>query len=141
MTSKKFNREQIQRCLGVLDELAHGGLSTQDFAQAQGIGYGQLRAWQSHGPRWRAQLAGATYVAPARRRPGNGAGQGTGFVQANVVDVKKPLAAHGAVATQADCPPSASVRIDCSQGVRSVVLHWPAGAPLQCAQWLKAYLA
>jgi len=23
----------------------------------------------------------------------------------------------------------------------SVVLHWPVGAPLQCAQWLKAYLA
>lgn len=134
MASKKFNREQMQHCLGVLDELAHSGLSTQDFAQAQGIGYGQLRSWLSHGPRWRAQLADPAYVASARRSPGNG----TGFVQANVGDVQKPLA-NGALATPTDSPPS--VRIDCSQGARSVVLHWPAGAPLQCAQWLKAYLA
>ncbi len=134
MASKKFNREQMQRCLDMLDELAHSGLSTQDFAQAQGIGYGQLRSWLSHGPRWRAQLADPAYIAPARRRPGNG----TGFVQANVGDVQKPVA-NGALATQTDSPPS--VRIDCSQGARSVVLHWPAGAPLQCAQWLKAYLA
>lgn len=134
MASKKFNREQMQRCLDVLDELAHSGLSAQDFAQTQGIGYGQLRGWLSHGPRWRAQLADPAYIAPARRR----SGIGTGFVQANVGDVQKPLA-NGALATQTDCPPS--VRIDCSQGARSVVLHWPAGAPLQCAQWLKAYLA
>lgn len=36
MTSKKFNREQIQRCLDVLDALARSGLSTEVFAQAQG---------------------------------------------------------------------------------------------------------
>ena len=36
MVSKKFDREQMQRCLDVLDELAHSGLSAQDFAQAQG---------------------------------------------------------------------------------------------------------
>ena len=42
MASKKFNREQTQGCLDVLDELAHSGLSTQDFAQTQGIGFGQL---------------------------------------------------------------------------------------------------
>lgn len=134
MASKKFNREQMQGCLDVLDELAHSGLSTEDFSQTQGIGYGQLRSWLSHGPRWRAQLADPAYIAPARRRPG----KGTGFVQANVGDGQKPVAS-GALATQTDCPPS--VRIDCSQGARSVVLHWPAGAPLQCAQWLKAYLA
>ena len=136
MAIKKFKREQTQRCLDVLEELAHSGLSTQDFAQTQGIGYGQLRSWLSHGPRWRAQLADPAYIAPARRRPGNG--NGTGFVQANVGDVQKPLA-NGALATPTDFPPS--VRIDCSQGARSVVLHWPVGAPLQCAQWLKAYLA
>ena len=79
MAIKKFNREQTQRCLDVLDELAHSGLSTQDFAQAQEIGYGQLRSWLSHGPRWRAQLADPAYIAPARRRPGNG--NGTGFVR------------------------------------------------------------
>ena len=34
MANKKFNREQMQRCLDVLEELAHSGLSTQKFAQA-----------------------------------------------------------------------------------------------------------
>jgi hypothetical protein len=134
MTSKKFNREQMQRCLDVLDELSQSGLSTQDFAQTQGVSYGQLRAWQSHAPRWRAQLADETYIAPARRRLANP----TGFIQVNVADGHHP-ALHAGLTVQANVPPS--VRIDCSQGARSVVLHWPTGAPLQCAQWLKAYLA
>ncbi|WP_291067219.1 IS66 family insertion sequence element accessory protein TnpB [Hydrogenophaga sp.] len=134
MTSKKFNREHMQRCLDVLDALARSGLSTEDFAQAQGLSYGQLRSWLSHGPRWRLQLADPAYVAPARRR----AGKGTGFVQVNVGDGQTP-AANAGHAAQTDGLPN--VRIDCSQGARSVVLHWPSGAPLQCAQWLKAYLA
>jgi hypothetical protein len=140
MANKKFNREQMQRCLDVLDELAHSGLSTQKFAQAQGLSYGQLRGWLAHGPRWRSQLADPAYVAPARRRSGNdnGNGKGAGFVQVNVDDGQKPLTnTHPAAQTSA----SPSVRIDCSQGARSVVVHWPTGAPLQCAQWLKAYLA
>ena len=60
MTRKKFNPELMQRCLDVLDELSQSGLSTQCFAQTQGVSYGQLRAWQSHAPRWRAQLADST---------------------------------------------------------------------------------
>ena len=134
MTSKKFSREQMQGCLAILEQLTQSGLSTQDFAQTQAVNYGQLRAWQSHAPRWRAQLADGAYVAPARSRPGTG----TGFVQANVGDVQKPIA-NGGLTFQTDSPPS--VRIDCSHGARSVVLHWPSEAPLQCAQWLKAYLA
>jgi hypothetical protein len=134
MTSKKFNREQMQRCLDVLDELSQSGLSTQDFAQTQGVSYGQLRAWQSHAPRWRAQLADATYVAPARCKPASR----TRFIQVKVADGHKP-ATHVGQTNKASVSPS--VRIDCSQGARSVVLHWPSEAPLQCAQWLKAYLA
>lgn len=84
MTSKKFNREQMQRCLDVLDQLAQSGLSTQDFAQTQGVSYGQLRAWQSHAPRWRAQLADPAYVAPARRKPANR----TRFIHAYPVDTQ-----------------------------------------------------
>src|SRR5450830_417789 len=74
MTSKKFNREQMQGCLVILDQLSQSGLSTQDFAQTQGVSYGQLRAWQSHAPRWRAQLADPAYVAPARRKPASRTG-------------------------------------------------------------------
>jgi hypothetical protein len=141
MASKKFNREQMQRCLGVLEALVQSGLSTQDFAQTQRVTYAQLRAWQSHAPRWRGQLADASYEAPARRRPGTG--NGIGFIQAKVGDVKKSVAngalSHKTLTGQTD--PWPGVRIDCSQGPRSVVLHWPSEAPVQCAQWLKAYLA
>ena len=136
MTSKKFNREQMQRCLDVLDESSQSGLSAQDFAQTQGVSYGQLRAWQSHATRWRAQLADAPYVAPARRKPASR----TGFIQIKVADGHKP-ATLGLTGLSAQTSVSPSVRIDCSQGARSVVLHWPLEAPLQCAQWLKAYLA
>ena len=39
-------------------------------------------------------------------------------------------------------PPNASqVQIICTQGQRSAVVNWPSTAPLECAQWLKAYLA
>ena len=134
MTSKKLNRVQMQRCLDVLDELSQSGLSTQDFAQTQGVSYGQLRAWQSHAPRWRAQLADPAYIAPARRK----AASRTGFIQVKVAAEHKP-ATPSSPMNQARVSPS--VRIDCSQGARSVVLHWPSEAPVQCAQWLKAYLA
>lgn len=60
MTNKKFNWEQKQRCLDVVDQLTQSGLSTQDFSQIQGMSYRQLRAWKSHALRWRAQLANAT---------------------------------------------------------------------------------
>lgn len=134
MTSKKFNREQMQRCLDVLEQLSQSGMSTQDFAQTQGVSYGQLRAWQSHAPRWRAQLADPAYVAPARRKPASRAR----FIQVKVAS-ERPPATPADVSAQTRVTPS--VRIDCSQGARSVVLHWPSEAPVQCAQWLKAYLA
>ncbi len=134
MTSKKFNREQTQRCLDVLEQLAQSGLSTQDFAQAHGVSYGQLRAWQSHAPRWRAQLQDLAYVAPARRKSTNR----NGFIQVKAVNTHQPAPPAGLVCATHALP---SVRIDCSQGARSIVLHWPAEAALQCAQWLKAYLA
>lgn len=134
MASKKFNREQMQHCVGVLDELAKSGLSTQDFAQAQGVSFGQLRAWQSHAPRWREQLADSTCPAPARCQPTKRAG----FVQVKAADPHPPTHPAQRLAMTEGW---ASVRIDCSQGARSVVLHWPSEAPVQCAQWLKAYLA
>ena len=134
MTNKKFNREQKQRCLDVLEQLTQSGLRTQEFAQIQGMSYRQLRAWQSHAPRWRAQLADATPVTPARRKPASQ----TRFIQVKVAGEHQP-APLADLMDQARVSPS--VRIDCSQGARSVVLHWPLDAPLQCAQWLKAYLS
>jgi hypothetical protein len=126
MTNKKtkqFNCEQIQHCLTIIDQLKPSGLSTQEFAITQGLSYGQIRAWQSQAPRWRAKLTESVTTSPARRK----LAKPPGFVQVKVAD---------------DCAPVLpSIRIDCSQGPRSVVLHWPSEAPVQCAQWLKAYLA
>jgi hypothetical protein len=82
------------------------------------VSYGQLCAWQSHAPRWRAQLADPTYVAPVRRKPVPQAQ----FIQVKVVSAPQP-APLANLATQANVSPS--VRIDCSQGERRVVLHWP----------------
>lgn len=127
MTNKKtkqFNREQIQHCLTIIDQLKPSGLSTLEFAKTQGLTYGQIRAWQSQAPRWRAKLSNSATIAPARRRLANP----TRFVQVKVVDVE-----------QARVLPT--IRIDCSQGARSVILHWPLEASVQCAQWLKTYLA
>ena len=38
-------------------------------------------------------------------------------------------------------PNPAPVQILCTHGQRSALVNWPTGAPLECAQWLKAYLA
>ena len=122
--TKQFNREQIQHCLAIIDQLKPSGLSTLEFAKTQGLSYGQIRAWQSQAPRWRAKLSDDATTAPARRRLATP----TRFVQVKVIDGE-----------QARVLPS--IRIDCSQGARSVVLHWPLEASVQCAQWLKSYLA
>lgn len=127
MTNKKtkqFNREQIQHCLTIIDQLKPSGLSTLEFAKTQGLTYGQIRAWQSQAPRWRAKLSNSATIAPARRRLANP----TRFVQVKVVDVEQTRVLP-------------TIRIDCSQGARSVILHWPLEASVQCAQWLKTYLA
>ena len=134
MSSKKFNSEQLQRCVDILDSLAQSGLSTQAFAQTQGLSYFQVRAWQSHAPRWRAILADESCALPARPSQS----LGNGFIQVNLAAEQKSIAN---VQPSAPTQCASNVRIDCSQGARSVVLHWPTDAPLQCAQWLKAYLA
>ena len=122
--TKQFNREQIQHCLAIIDQLKPSGLSTQEFAKTQGLTYGQIRAWQSQAPRWRAKLRDDATTAPARRR----LAKPPGFVQVKVLD-----------GDPARVLPS--IRIDCSQGARSVVMHWPLEASAQCAQWRKTYLA
>jgi len=40
-----------------------------------------------------------------------------------------------------DPPNPSQVQILCTQGLRSALVNWPSTAPLECAQWLKAYLA
>lgn len=123
MSDKVFSRAKIAQCVQILDQLTQSGLGTQAFAQARGLSYTQLRAWQNHETRWRARLAGQDRVksAPSAK----------GFVQVKagvaIADAALPIDAH-------------SIRIECSHGTRSATLYWPASQGVQCAQWLAAYL-
>jgi hypothetical protein len=129
MSSKPASQEQIALRVQTLDALAQSGLGTQAFAQAHNLSYTQLRAWQNHEARWRARLAGQVYRKPLAATPAPAGG----FAQLKLGASAQP---QDTLKTSA-----ASVRIECSQGGRSAVLHWPADAPMQCAQWLTAYLA
>jgi hypothetical protein len=124
MSKKAFSQAQIAHCVQILDELARSGMGAQAFAQARGVSYTELRAWRNHESRWRARLAG--------RQPAKAPVRAHGFVQAHPGTV----AVHP-VAGEHD---SRSIRIECTRGARSATLHWPTDAPVQCAQWLAAYL-
>lgn len=136
MAGKQFDRGQVQQCVDILDKYLQSGQSPQAFAQSNGMSYGKFRAWLSLEARWRAQLAGQTYVPRAQRS----APKASGFVRLHVSTealaqtqaLPKPPALSGTSA--------GSVQIVCTQGPRSVVLHWPSTAALECAQWLRAYL-
>jgi hypothetical protein len=128
MAGKVFNQDKIAQCVQLLDELAASGLGTQAFAQARGLSYTQLRAWQNHEARWRERLAGDQPVKLSKS-----AVRTRGFLQVQP--------------TNAAIPPVSpehqgqSIRIECSHGARSATVHWPSSQPMQCAQWLAAYLA
>jgi hypothetical protein len=126
MSGKVFKLEKIAQCVQLLDELAVSGLATQAFAQARGLRYTQLRAWQNHQVRWRARLAGQEMAKPACRA--------SGFVQVKAGAVAAATAGSAPLDEQ-------RIRIDCTHGGRSAVVHWPLEACVQCAQWLAAYLA
>jgi hypothetical protein len=129
MSGKVFQQDKIAQCVQILDELVASGLGTQAFAQARGLSYTQLRAWRNHEARWRARLAGAQPVKPSIPCV-----RTSGFMQVQP--------AHGAaIASVAPGQQGQSVRIECKHGARSATLYWPSSEPVQCAQWLSAYLA
>jgi hypothetical protein len=131
MSGQVFKLEKIAQCVQILDALGASGLGTQAFAQARGLSYTQLRAWQNHEARWRERLAGHEPVKPVK--PSTACVRTSGFMQ-----VHSAQAALPSVAPQQQ---GQSVRIECSHGTRSATLHWPLEASAQCAQWLAAYLA
>ncbi len=131
MAGKVFNQDKIAQCVHLLDELAASGLGTQAFAQARGLSYTQLRAWQNHELRWRQRLAGGEPVIPVK--PAQQAARTSGFLQVQPINAAIPPVAPE--------HQGHSIRIECTQGARSATVHWPLGAGTQCAQWLAAYLA
>jgi hypothetical protein len=131
MSGKVFKLDKIAQCVQILDELGASGLGTQAFAQARGLSYTQLRAWQNHETRWRARLAGAELGHSAK--PAKPCVRASGFMQVH--------SAHAGIPSVAPEQQGQSVRIECTQGTRSATLHWPTSASVQCARWLSAYLA
>jgi hypothetical protein len=130
MSDKVFSQAKIAQCVQMLDQLAVSGLGTQAFAQAKGLSYTQLRAWQNHEARWRARLAGQ---APPDK-PVKSAGRTSGFLQVHSAHASNPSVAPQ---HQSDAH---SIRIECTHGARSATVHWPSSHSLQCTQWLTAYL-
>lgn len=55
MPANKLDPQQIQHRIDVLDAWLQSDQSAMVFSQAQGMSYAQLRGWQMHGARWRAQ--------------------------------------------------------------------------------------
>jgi hypothetical protein len=130
MSDKVFSQAKITQCVQMLDQLAVSGLGTQAFAQAKGLSYTQLRAWQNHEARWRARLAGE---APPDK-PVKSAGRTNGFLQVHSAHAGNPAVAPQ---HQGDAH---SIRIECTHGARSATVYWPSSHSAQCAQWLTAYL-
>ena len=120
MRTDKLSEERIREILALVDELKASGESAEVFAQGKGISYGQIRGWQSHAPRWRAQLAGL--ALPPRR---------SAFVRAQCNP--PPAAAHGS-------PQPGHARITCAAGSRQAHIDWPVAHAAECAQWLRAWL-
>lgn len=201
MTAKKLDDQQIQSRIDMLDALAQSGQSAKAFAQTQGMSYAQLRGWQAHGARWRAQQAASrpSQQEPALVQPSlqtqlqppqelvtqpavacdfiqvqvtpeaaDTNGGASGFAHAikaasGAGDAFCPITPtawvepppvenaylHAAPTTRPGdlhhppnpAPVRTPVQILCTQGPRSALVHWPSTAPLECAQWLRAYLA
>lgn len=128
MSGKVFKLDKIAQCVQTLDELGASGLGTQAFAQAKGLSYTQLRAWQNHEMRWRERLAPAELVKPAPP-----------IVRSAFIQVQ-PLSAATLSVAPAHLGDAHSIRIECAHGARSATVYWPASQSVQCAQWLAAYL-
>ncbi len=116
MRKDKLSEEQVGGRLAVVDAYEASGLNGEAFAQSLGMSYLDLRGWASHAPRWRARLAGQTYTATGRA--------------AAFVKVQPSEATVGA----------RCARIVCEVGSRRVQVDWPVAAPVECAQWLRAWL-
>jgi hypothetical protein len=133
MSGKVFKLDKIAQCVQILDELGVSGQGTQAFAQARGLSYTQLRAWQNHERRWRERLAGHEPVKTVK--PSTTCVRTSGFLQVHSARAGIPSVAPQ---HQGDAH---SIRIECTHGARSATVYWPSSEPMQCAQWLAAYLA
>jgi hypothetical protein len=133
MTSLKAKFQRITQRLEHLRAWRASGDTLAAYAQRSGQSASQLRAWLWWEARWRAQLEAPT------RTP---AGGPEGFVQ-----VTPPRAVTRAPATSAaTAHPHAplgglTVTLTRVGSAISASAHWPTGATLASAAWLREVLA
>jgi hypothetical protein len=107
------DRQQIERCLAVVQAYEASGKKAGEWAAANGISIGDLSSWCAHAQRWRVRL----------NKPGAGPGlqmSPTRFVAATVA---------------ASSP--ASVRVELPVATATVTLHWPMSHAPELASWLR----
>jgi hypothetical protein len=107
------DREQIERCLAVVDAYEASGQKAGAWAAAHGVGLRELASWCAHAERWRARLHGVRFE-PGSREPV------VGFVAAT-------LSAN----------PSATVRVELPMASAMVSLHWPISHVHELAAWVR----
>lgn len=97
-----MDREQMRRCLEVVQRYRASGQKSAVWAAANGVPARVLASWCAHSRRWQARLDGVDATTAPQPKP-------TGFVAARV--------AAGSTA--------ATVHIEVNCGAGRLDLHWP----------------
>jgi hypothetical protein len=107
------DREQLERCLAVVDAYRASGQKASVWAAAHGVSLGELSSWCCHARRWRSRLDGALEWTPSPPT--------TGFVAARI-----------GVAS-----PAATVRVELPVSSVTLALHWPLSHARELAAWVR----
>jgi hypothetical protein len=135
MTSLKAKFQRIAQRLEHVRAWRASGDTLAAYAQRSGQSASQLRAWLGWEARWRAQLEAQT------RTP---AGGPEGFVQITPPRaVTRPPATATATATAHPHAPLGGLTVTLTRvgSAISASAHWPTGATLASAAWLREVLA
>jgi hypothetical protein len=129
MTSSKAKFQRIAQRLEHVRAWRASGDTLAAYAQRSGQSASQLRAWLGWEARWRAQLEAQT------RTP---AGGPEGFVQ-----ITPPRAVTRPPATAHPHAPLGGLTVTLTRvgSAISASAHWPTGATLASAAWLREVLA
>ena len=107
------DRDQIQRCLEVVDAYRASGQKASVWALAHGVSLRELNGWCTHAKRWHAWLHGAS-LEPVREEPVSG------FVPAMLAS-----------------DPCATVRVELPVQSTALSLHWPLSHVHELAAWVR----
>ena len=110
----RMDREQMLRCLEVVDQFRASGQKCGVWAVAHGMSSHALSSWCRHTKDWRAIIDGVDVVALPAVKP-------KGFVAAR-------MPVQGA---------SSSVRVELCAGATRLDLRWPLSHTRELAAWVR----